>query len=697
MPRETQIIPEYLVPHVKTYINDNSIYEDVIAEPVDDGVRLLCVFASERGEDRVVKTFTDYREYIKEYGTPNYELYGQPCYMPYVALLSGNAKVHCMRVMPADAAYSNLIIYANIKNEDGEYVKAYFTAKYEEGLTDPNSLQATVDINTNPEADANGYKAYPIIAFRCKGRGKYGNALRVRLTPDMYLDRDNAFKNYILEVIDTGTSGKKELWRGTVYPNSIVSNTSLYIDDIINDPDTGSSLVESYVSVNGIKKVYEAYAKKLEGTDIEVVPESEFDIFGAKTKNGTAIEGYEVLDLSKTENSSLSGIRIDAVNGVAFGGGSEGSFENTDTSSLTPIITITKLSDLTLDDTYSKASPAITVSVDDIVKLSVQNERDEYYKFIGGSVTDINSWEKLTIYADEAMNNEYIAAFTGVHPVETETVYANHPYDTSITSKRRTPAEYIFDANYSAEVKAAIVQLGLKRYDAQVFLDAGIISTIAQAIAHGEEILDYSDCIISKECQCYDIRDPFTGKKITVTSTYFLAANLPNHTYTIGGHVPFIGENYAQLTGHIKNTVRPLVDADDLVNKEALYNLKLNFFECIGENNYIRGTQGTSQSILSDLSEENNVNTLLDMKRQLETLVSSKLYDFSDEEKRKEFTEDAERLFSDYQNTKFREFNVRFDMNEFESTRSILHCYLEVTFRSLAKRGIIEIDINKRT
>ena len=35
-------------------------------------------------------------------------------------------------------------------------------------------------------------------------------------------------------------------------------------------------------------------------------------------------------------------------------------------------------------------------------------------------------------------------------------------------------------------------------------------------------------------------------------------------------------------------------------------------------------------------------------------------------------------------------------MNEWEADRSILHCYLSVTFRGLMKRAILEIDINKR-
>ena len=130
--------------------------------------------------------------------------------------------------------------------------------------------------------------------------------------------------------------------------------------------------------------------------------------------------------------------------------------------------------------------------------------------------------------------------------------------------------------------------------------------------------------------------------------------------------------------------------------KEELYTNRFNFIECVSEDTYVRAVQGTSQSTWSDLSEENNVAVLLEMKRMLEEFVSSKLYNFAEAADRIRFTEDADRMFSSFRNRKVRSFDVYFDMNAFEEERSILHCYLAVVFRTMAKRGIIEIDINKR-
>lgn len=640
MPRQGQIIPEYLVPHVQTYINDNSIFTDTVSSPSDDGIRSIHVFASAKGEDGVLKSFTDYTEYLEEYGTPNYTLYGQPCYMPYVALLGGNAKCWCMRVMPETATYANAVIVANVKtgtqtvvitpaelDENGDEVTpavteerptvfVKFTSNQIENLTDKDSLAAVMLEMTNADANDEGYKQYPIMAIATKGRGAYGNSLRLRITTDTASDTENDFKNYVFEVLDSeGGLTKKETFYGCLVENSVVANTSLYVEDVIGDSDSGSKKLEVAVNADNLNAIYELYKSTItlaEGE--EYVPFDEFDFVGGSTKAKTSIKGY-VVDATSTD-----AITLDRTDGILLSGGDDSTFAST------------------------------------------------------------NSAER-----EAAIAAEYLKAFKG-----------EEPYDTAILSKRRSPAEFIMDAGYSNEVKMALAQLALKRYDARCIIDAGIINTTTSAKNWATDMLALDDRIISKECQHFKVKDPFTSKIMPVTITYFLAAELPNHYANYGNHIPFVGSRYAQLTGYVKNSLKPMIDADDLETKEALYTNRVNFFECIAEDTYVRGTQGTSQTVWSDLSEENNVAVMLDMKRQVEEYVGTKLYNFAEPEDRALFTEDVDRMFADYINSKVRSFSVVFDMNAYEEERSILHCYLSIVFRTMAKRGIIEIDINKR-
>ena len=630
MPRAGQIIPEYTVPHVQTYINDNSIFTEVTdVTAADDSVRLLCVFASGKGEDNVIKKVTSLNQYLEEYGNPNFNLYGQPGYMPYTALLSGYASCYCMRVMPETALYSNVVISALGKSEvvqdpttgaDVTQFTVRFVAEQIVDFSDKDSLLLQIENLETDTPNAEGFIKYPFIAFSSKGRGVYGNNFRVRIVPETSLNDENNFVNYVFQILESenGVLLTKETFTGSLDDDAIVGNSSLLIDDAFNDPSTGSGKVVVATKASNLRALYEAYKTAIESSGTVTVSEfNNSDMLRGMTKDGSNMEGYVIDSVS---------VPFDSTTGIAFTGGS----------------------DSTLAPNYVPVQPDTATRTD-------------------------------------VLNTLYVSAFSGT-------------LDTAINSKRRTPCELILDAGYSENVKSAMVALATKRMDARLILDAGIISslTAARAWATSPVIQAIDSFVIDKECSHLKIRDPFTGKVVPMTYTYVLANALPRHYRTVGNQIPFVGEDYTLITGHIPNSVRPAIDADDLETKEFLYRNKVNFLECIAEDRYIHGVQNTSQHVSSDLSEGNNVAVLLDMKRELETFVSKKLYNFAEPEDRKRFTEDADELLRPYNVTKVRSFEVHFDMNAFEEERSILHCYLAVVFKTMAKRGIIEIDINKR-
>lgn len=696
MPRQGQIIPEYLVPHVKTYINDNSIFEDATAADTDEGIRLLSVFASPKGRDKVALTFNNPASFIEEFGTPNFALYGQPMYNAYAALQSGNAIVHCMRVMPDDATYSNLVIIAEVtQNDDAQKIEVKFTSKAIPDITDgdtfamvaqgltvdelpplpdvtpPNpgeNLDGTEedleDAGTTDTPAADRVLKFPIIAVRAKGRGAYGNTLRIRFTSDTLSDQDNQYKNYIAEVLDSDTGlSKKESMSGSLYQDAVISKQSIFFDDVVNDPTNGSAKLEITILSDNLEAIHNLYKGQIQPNE-DIEPLTTFDFLNGYTKEGKAIDHYEVV---------AGSISLDRADGLVLATGNDGSFSGVIP---TPENTVADLVEL-----Y-----ALSADTTEVGSIAYVTGTDEYYELMDATqIGSADGWMLKNYDRQAAIDAEYIKAFGGTDG-----------YDKAIRSKRRTPAELILDANYSEPVKRAMVECALKRYDARCVLDCGILSTATQVIHFLDEIANIDDFIISKETQNYIIRDPFNGKRINVTSTYYIAENLPTHIMTFGSQTPFVGQGYALLSGHVRNSIKPMIDADDLETKEEIYTRRANYFECIAEDTFVRGAQGTSQTVWSDLSEENNVTVLLEMKRMLEDFVSSKLYNFAEAEDRKSFTDSADRMFMDYKSTKVRDYNVYFDMNAFEEERSILHCYLSVTFRTLAKRGIIEIDINKR-
>ena len=90
------------------------------------------------------------------------------------------------------------------------------------------------------------------------------------------------------------------------------------------------------------------------------------------------------------------------------------------------------------------------------------------------------------------------------------------------------------------------------------------------------------------------------------------------------------------------------------------------------------------------------MHVLLWIKRNIEIDCQKNLYNFANIDDREAFTEYEKAKYADLSGTEVSSFDIYFDMNEWESERSILHCYVSVQFRNINKRTIIEIDVNKR-
>lgn len=285
----------------------------------------------------------------------------------------------------------------------------------------------------------------------------------------------------------------------------------------------------------------------------------------------------------------------------------------------------------------------------------------------------------------DIITQEYIRAFNGVT-------------DPAILSPRRIPCDALLDANYPYDVKKALATLTLARNDCICYMDMGIVDSFS-----GPNFINFRNSYsgifstreISKNPQHYDVRDYHTKKRTTVTMTYFFAQTLPNHYKNIGRHIPFVMD-FASLSGHMRNSLEPIVDMWETELKEELYLNRFNYFEAVGENQYTRAVQNTAQPINSDLLEEHNMQTLFDVKRILEYDAWANAYNFTSQEDRARFKRFEEAKFDTWRGNKVDTISIDFDVNEFEAERSILHCYCAIQFRNITKRTIIEIDVNKR-
>ena len=97
----------------------------------------------------------------------------------------------------------------------------------------------------------------------------------------------------------------------------------------------------------------------------------------------------------------------------------------------------------------------------------------------------------------------------------------------------------------------------------------------------------------------------------------------------------------------------------------------------------------------SDLLEESNVRVLNALKKGLDKACQGYLYEWNEPEARKGYTDSQMAIYRPWIGTLVQDINIRFEADEWEQHRQIMHCYCDVAFRGLVKRVTLEININK--
>ena len=243
-------------------------------------------------------------------------------------------------------------------------------------------------------------------------------------------------------------------------------------------------------------------------------------------------------------------------------------------------------------------------------------------------------------------------------------------------------------------------------------LDCNIIGLKSVGINY--ELIDIINMMEPFDGRCcsidlgyYEIFDPVTGKRITVTATYFLAKKLIPHLLLNGLNKPFTF-NYAQLTAiqrdrtltvsgdMIRDTFRPDIDLIDWDVKERLYNARINYYLTTDEGRIVkRAVQNTRQREASCLLEENNCRVLNTLKKGLEKASQGYLYEWNEPEARKGYTQAQMEIYRPWIGTMVQDLDIYFSADEWEQERMIMHCYVKVAFRDIAKRIVLEIGIRR--
>lgn len=718
----TQIVPQFSFPYTETHIYDyTELQEDDYSQAQSDpAIGFIFAFGADKGIDNrwVLKRTQD--NYVKTFGTPNFKKYGQPALMPYHLLNTGSTKVWCMRCMPENATRSHAIVSLWYKADTAEEVenasKRKFRIKYTSKFVDPATAGEGKEIITKDDLvairkntdgvvsdgvykDGEGYTQVPgVILISSNGRGKGGDNFSARIANNVYYEKEYGIKIYTFEVLSTD----KGLIKDAEYTGSLVTSvkydSATFINDILTDANEGDVPVDIDVDEESLEVVYNKYIEFCKKQEAELEAELEKKMTQNSITQGM-LDGTEdfpeeaieivselrdlenmIIDCSDEFLPSLDG--FDPIFGYALG----------ETSTYQPFLQFpTKLTDEvdTSDPDYNAADYTQTdiVSFNDVRGVRLYGGTDGYFDNPRTVEIENKRGEKEQVQwtFQQELNECYKNAWNG-------------GYDKRILTAKRISAHALFDANYDFDVKCVMADLTLARNDGLLYLDTGIRSSfgVDDLNAMIDQYAIFANRLISKNVHHYTTKDPITRKRIQVTITYFLADAFWQHCVNYGTYMPFVKDR-CQLTGHVKNSLVPTVEDYETALKEKLCNNRFNYFETVEDNVYQRATQNTSQPENSDLLEESNVHLLYEAKRIIEKDINATLYNFNEAEERTRFKDVETEKFRDWNGRYVESIEITFKANKWELERSILHCYVAMTFRGIYKRAIVEIDINRRT
>lgn len=670
-----QIVPKYTFPHEETYINDNT--SKYLTDPVNNTVvyPYLSVFASSRGIDNTFVQMDSLPQYDTMYGKTDYRKYGQAQMMPRAFLSQDNTVAWCMRVMPDDATYANSVLSLWYKeDETNKKFRIKFTTKQitvdsdkttgeaamKKILADRSSIieYAAKTDGTAVEGvyqDDEGYTQVPLLVFTSLGRGAYGQNLRWRISLDEDYEKEYGVKVYRFEVIDV-TDGATV---ANVHIGSLVSSgktsSAVLINDVIDDSETADLTMKIHCFEENFEDLYDVYKK-----------------FCQKIQKAEPSTSITIPDVDQFDPFFGMQVKVQKVRVTPH----------------EPFISFT----YKLTDDVNKEDP--DYKADDYTNTNIASVDDiAGNKLSGGSdgAFDEDDAKKR----QKAIDDCYIKAFTG-------------KLDKQILAPRRIESLALYDANYSMDVKMQLVRLALYRESAPVYLDTGFtdelgtldINTLEADFSPLDELIEEFNNF--EEAWCVSInthwyygREASTGKKVKLTSTYYLASTDSTFRQTYG-ETESRTNTKAILTGHIKNSVYPAISEAEKELKQELYNARINYFEDEGNNTFYRATQSMYVHTDSVLIEETNVIALFRLKKILEDEFRDKRNEITTPKKRSEFRDHLLEKYSYMVGTYFDSLDIQYKSNEYEQRRNITHCYAAVTFPQRSKVTLIEIDVNER-
>ena len=279
-------------PGVYTKVIDLSNY--VQAVPSSTG---LIVSLAEKGRDNELVFVGSRSELIAEFGEPNIvefgKNYGQGLYCAY-NFLGESGSLYFMRVLPDDAAYSNIRIDSTMPVDA---TSVTMSATY------VSSANTKAEVKTNLETAGD---VKPVCMLYPIGRGEHYNKLGVRITAHSNPMLDGV---YVLDIYEKQSDGQDEIIESfdiSFNPDTTDdSGDSIFIEDVLESYSTvlrADMTLTSGEYTDGYKltsKVYDKNVGEVSATDstsasTATITDNKQDFSDWENSTGTGMSDYSI-------------------------------------------------------------------------------------------------------------------------------------------------------------------------------------------------------------------------------------------------------------------------------------------------------------------------------------------------------------------------------------------------------------------
>jgi hypothetical protein len=568
-------------------------------QAVPSTIGMLCGL-TEKGEDNVLKFIGGRSEFITEFGEPNIATYGKNYgQAPYIAYnyLGESGAFYFMRVMPDDAAYSNMRI---------DVVQGATDTSASMQITYVSSLNSKAEIKTNLSQSGS---TYPLAFLYPIGRGEYYNAIGVRFTEVANPLSEGV---YILDIYEKQSDGEDEIvesFEVSFDPKAQdTAGNSIWIVDVLAN---FSAFLRCEMNISdevyspGYNLLVRAWDQNIGSVSASITSGSAWisdnkqvftDWQEADTTNGTA--DYLIVAIDAKGN------KLWGWAGAAFGSESESVeiYNNRNLSSAVQAwIGDTSVFDVNSDITYEVRKAYTSVANAFTSSTPVPMRRGSE-----GSLLD-TAGDLDTTVATQLLNQGYTGVIDG-DVLDTENVYFS----------------IVFDAGYPADVKTAISTLCQTRRDCVGILDNGDNSTFNASINARNNTNTFNNYFVALYESYNKVYDAFTGQDIWVSPVYHMAYILPRNDTVAQLWFAAAGFNRAAI-----DTIKELRYNPRLGQRDQLYLKQLNPIVKFNPG-YVVWGQLTSQAKASALQDLNIVRLVLYIQRAFEQFCRFYIFEQND-------------------------------------------------------------------